>query len=143
MIGLSLAEATEHIEYSLRDAGLLDSALARAHFQYDQSSVLENGLKIMIGVIKNHPYIDGNKRAGIRLFDAYLRKNNLRLAHAHIPQSDFETELFELVCGLAAGTKRIDDAYATTSRHVSPYAGTEYFGFHNEYPQLIERLQQT
>ena len=48
----------------LRDAGLLDSALARPRqlFAHGKPTVFELAAAYAYGLIRNHPFLDGNKR---------------------------------------------------------------------------------
>jgi death on curing protein len=51
----------------VRDQGLLDSALARPrqHYSYAETSdVVPLAALYTIGIVRNHPFVDGNKRTG-------------------------------------------------------------------------------
>ena len=51
----------------LRDRGLLESALARPrqHYAYSaMSDVIEMAALYTAGIVRNHPFADGNKRTG-------------------------------------------------------------------------------
>ena len=50
----------------VRDEGLLDSALSKPQnlFAYGKPSVFDLAASYGFGLVKNHPFIDGNKRAG-------------------------------------------------------------------------------
>ena len=66
----------------LRDSGLLDSALARAQnlFAYeDVSDRFRLAAAYAFGVVKNHPFVDGNKRAAFIAAGLFLRLNGIRL----------------------------------------------------------------
>lgn len=89
----------------VRDEGLLDSALNRPIqlYHYGKPSIYELAASYASGIIRNHPFIDGNKRAGFMtayIFlggndkhldakeeDAYL--NTLALAAGEIDESDY------------------------------------------------------
>src|ERR1039458_8290439 len=64
----------------LRDAGLLDSALARPHqlFAHGKPSVFELAAAYAYGLIRNHPFLDGNKRIGFTAAIACLELNGCR-----------------------------------------------------------------
>lgn len=49
-----------------RDEGLLDSALGRPEhlFVYGKPTVFDLAASYAFGIVKNHPFIDGNKRTG-------------------------------------------------------------------------------
>jgi death-on-curing protein len=61
----------------LRDPGLLDSALARPHqlSSYGSPSLAELAASYATGIIKNHPFLDGNKRTGFMMGAAFLELN--------------------------------------------------------------------
>ncbi len=62
----------------LRDEGLLESALARArqHFAYAESAdVIDMAAVYTTGIVRNHPFIDGNKRTGFVVGILFLELN--------------------------------------------------------------------
>jgi death-on-curing protein len=63
----------------LRDSGLLDSALARPLqlHAYGSPSLTELAASYAAGVIKNHPFLDGNKRTGFMLGAGFLELNGM------------------------------------------------------------------
>jgi death-on-curing protein len=63
----------------LRDTGLLDSALSRPHqlFSYGSPSVAELAASYAVGIIKNYPFLDGNKRTGFMMGAGFLELNGL------------------------------------------------------------------
>lgn len=64
-----------------RDEGLLDSALNRPLqlFYYSQASLFELAAAYAEGIVKNHPYLDGNKRAGFMAAYTFLGINGYSL----------------------------------------------------------------
>ena len=67
----------------IRDTSLLESAL-NAPFQTfgDEElfpSIKEKASRLCYGLIKNHPFIDGNKRIGVYAMLVFLELNNLNL----------------------------------------------------------------
>ena len=67
----------------IRDTSLLESAL-NAPFQTfgDEElypSIIEKASRLCYGLIKNHPFIDGNKRIGVYTMLVFLELNNLNL----------------------------------------------------------------
>jgi death-on-curing protein len=52
----------------LRDPGLLESALARPeniHAYEPDADIFRLAASYCAGIVKNHPFVDGNKRTGI------------------------------------------------------------------------------
>jgi len=87
-------------EAGVRDLGLLKSALAmpQARFggQWLHPTLHEMAAAYLFHLIRNHPFIDGNKRAGLVCAIAFLGLNGLEL----IADPD---DLVELVLGVAEG----------------------------------------
>jgi death-on-curing protein len=65
----------------VRDAGLLESALARARNQhaYGQDSIAHLAACYAFGISRNHPFLDGNKRTSLVVAELFLELNGLRL----------------------------------------------------------------
>jgi death-on-curing protein len=83
----------------LRDSGLLDSAMARARniFEYEKvSDPFRLAAAYAFGIAKNHPFVDGNKRAALIAAGLFLRLNGVRL------KAD-KAEAVLVVLDLAAG----------------------------------------
>jgi len=61
----------------IRDEGLLDSALGRPQnlFAYGKPTVFELASAYACGIIRNHPFIDGNKRTGFMAAYLFLARN--------------------------------------------------------------------
>jgi len=68
--------------HGLRDRGLLESAVARADntaYYNPEASIGEVAASLGWGLIKNHAFIDGNKRVGFAAMVAFLEMNEYRL----------------------------------------------------------------
>lgn len=66
----------------IRDEGLLDSALHRPlnRYQYeDGDDIPELAATYAVAIAKNHPFVDGNKRAAFQSAALFLRLNGLWL----------------------------------------------------------------
>lgn len=61
----------------LRDEGLLDSALGKPlnQFVYGNPTIFDLAASYATGIAKNHPFIDGNKRAGFVEAVSFLELN--------------------------------------------------------------------
>ena len=82
----------------LRDAGLLESALARPrqHYAYGSPDVMELAAIYTVGIVRNHPFVDGNKRIGFSTGVAFLLLNSFELRAT-------EQDATRAVIALAAG----------------------------------------
>ena len=87
----------------IRDRGLLESALDRPknRWAYEQSELPELAAAYAFGISRNHPFVDGNKRAAFASMMVFLRYNGVVFAPA-------PTEATAIMLDLAAGT--VDEA---------------------------------
>ncbi|MBA3770222.1 MAG: type II toxin-antitoxin system death-on-curing family toxin [Blastocatellia bacterium] len=67
----------------VRDTGLLESAFARLHnieaYEPD-ADIARFAAAYAFGIVKNHPFIDGNKRTGYVVMETFLVKNGFWLS---------------------------------------------------------------
>lgn len=87
----------------LRDEGLLDSALHRPRqlFAYGEPTLFELAAAYAAGIVRNHPFLDGNKRAGFMAAYVFLEANGMTFAAV-------EEMVVMRTLGLAAG--EVDEA---------------------------------
>ena len=88
-----------------RDEGLLLSALARPEniLAYEpEADAFRLAAAYCAGVIKNHPFVDGNKRTGVLCAIVFLGLNN-------IATNFDEPMIVTMVYGLAAGDVTEDE----------------------------------
>ena len=67
--------------FILRDAGLLESALARPknHWSYGEDDLAVLAVSLLLGIAGNHPFGQGNKRAAFAAMEYFLFLNGYRL----------------------------------------------------------------
>lgn len=84
----------------IRDEGLLDSALNSAFQTFDSEdlfkTVPEKTARLAIGLIKNHPFIDGNKRIAAHITLLLLELNGIAIYYS-------QNELIDVILKSAAG----------------------------------------
>ena len=82
----------------LRDEGLLDSALNRPQhlFAYEETTLFDLAAAYALGIVKNHPFLDGNKRIGFMTAYIFLGANGYNLTAP-------EEEVILKTLALAAG----------------------------------------
>ena len=82
----------------IRDSGLLSSALARPKHKanYGDPSVFDLAAAYAYGIIRNHPFVDGNKRTGFLVAYVFLHINGWELRSK-------EVKAVNAVLDLAAG----------------------------------------
>ena len=90
----------------LRDEGMLDSALNTPFQTFAGKDVYpslqQKAARLCFGLVKNHPFVDGNKRIGAHVMLVFLALNGIELQHT-------QTELSEVILQLAAGTLQSSD----------------------------------
>ena len=97
----------------IRDEGLLHSALmAAAHRQhYEGADLATCAATYAFHLTRNHPFVDGNKRAGAAVAEIFVRLNGAQLAATN-------DEIVELFLAIAAGTVTRDEVERVFTRWV-------------------------
>jgi death-on-curing protein len=88
----------------VRDAGLLASALARARqirAYGEGADIIDMAVAHLSGIVRNHPFVDGNKRTGFLVGVLFLELNGYRFTAT-------EEDATQAVLSLAAG--KMDEA---------------------------------
>lgn len=82
----------------LRDRGALESALGRARnkWEYEGADLAMLAAAHAFGIARNHPFVDGNKRAAFVTMMLFLRKNGVRFAP---PQAEATRIILDLAAG--------------------------------------------
>jgi death on curing protein len=91
----------------LRDRGLLESALARPrqHHAYARTpDVVEMAALYTAGIVRNHPFVDGNKRTGFVIGVLFLELHGFDFKAS-------EADATQAIMALASGT--LDEAAYT------------------------------
>jgi death-on-curing protein len=85
----------------LRDAGLLASALDRPKNAWAYSSPKPDAIRLAasyaFGLVKNHPFVDGNKRASLIACHTFLIANGWML---EAPQQEQAAVILDLAAGV-------------------------------------------
>jgi death-on-curing protein len=84
----------------LRERGLLESAVAQPEATFDQKFVHEDiymmAAAYLFHIVKNHPFVDGNKRTGLLAMLVFLDLNGISIEHS-------TEEMFNLTLTVAEG----------------------------------------
>jgi death-on-curing protein len=90
----------------IRDLGLVESALNKALLTFDGQDLykeLEEKISVIIyALIKNHGFVDGNKRIGIAVMLLLLRLNRIGITYT-------QEELVNFGLGIADGSLKEKD----------------------------------
>lgn len=104
----------------VRDLGLLDSALARPQATFGGEdlypSLWSKAAALMHSLIKNHPFVDGNKRTALTATGLFLELNGYTMTASNEEALDFtrraavgEVDVEFMAAWLENHTRPIDD----------------------------------
>lgn len=84
----------------IRDEGLLESALEAPFQSFDGidafPSIQQKAARLGFGLIKNHAFVDGNKRIGVHAMLVFLALNGIEIEYT-------QKELSSVILKVAAG----------------------------------------
>lgn len=103
---------------AIRDLGALESALAQPRATFDDvelyPTLVEKAAALGFSLIRNHPFVDGNKRIGHAALEVFLVLNGQQL--------DASVDAAErVILGVAAGTIGRDEFAAWIRQHLVPF----------------------
>lgn len=100
----------------IRDRGLLEAALARpqhlAAYAPEDLTPVAAAVALCVGICRNHPFVDGNKRAGFVALGVTLALNGLYL-------DALESEATTMIEGTAGSRVSEDELKAWVEAHVT------------------------
>lgn len=101
----------------IRDAGLLDSALARPKniwaYAASEPSLSVLAAAYAFGISANHPFFDGNKRAALLVSFTFLEVNGFEVTAS-------QEDAYLIILGLAAGEITEDQLAQWFERNIAP-----------------------
>ena len=74
-------------------------------------TLLDKASRLCFGLVKNHPFVDGNKRIGTHAMLVFLAINGIDLEYSDI-------ELIELILSVASGTQSDSDILRWLQQHI-------------------------
>lgn len=87
---------------AMRDIGLLQSALAMPQSgmggEYFHTDIFEMAAAYLFHIVKNHPFVDGNKRTGAMAAYSFLMMNSVDL---DAPEAEFQALVLATAEGAA------------------------------------------
>ena len=101
--------------HGVRDLGALESAIAQPRMSFGGEdlypSVAEKAAALCFSLVKNHPFVDGNKRVGHAAMETFLVLNGLELEATTDEQE-------KLMLDLAAGELDRPELVRWVSEHL-------------------------
>lgn len=99
----------------VRDEGLLDSAVNTPFQTFSGQdlypTVLEKAVRLGFGLIRNHPFIDSNKRIGTHAMLVFLNLNSITLSYE-------DEELISTILSVASGEMDADGLLKWIQQHI-------------------------
>ena len=100
----------------IRDEGMLDSAVSAPYASFAGieafPTVIEKASRLGFGLIKNHPFIDGNKRIGTHALILMMRINGVTI--------DYDDQyLIDTILKVADGSFGYEELLAWVKAHIA------------------------
>ena len=90
----------------VKDEGMLESAINAPFQTFDcvdmYPTIQHKAARLCFGIVKNHPFVDGNKRIGAHAMLVFLELNGFDLKYS-------QTELYDIIMRIAAGKINLND----------------------------------
>ena len=100
--------------YGIRDENILKSSLEQPFQTFEgkdlYKTTLEKASKLLELIIKNHPFIDGNKRIGYVLYRLFLEENGYII-------NATEEEKYQFIINIASGKMSYEEILNWTIEH--------------------------
>ena len=98
----------------VRDEGLLESAISTPFQTFAGQelylSLIDKGVRLGYGLIKNHPFFDGNKRIGTHAMLVFLQINGVALEYT-------QEELLGIILAVADGSSSANQLAEWVANH--------------------------
>lgn len=79
--------------HGVRDLALIESALARPQASFDDidlyPDIYSKAAALLQSLLKNHPFVDGNKRTALSSVGIFLEQNGIILENFHQEEVEF------------------------------------------------------
>lgn len=83
--------------FGVRDLGLIESAISRPQASFDgedlYKSIFDKAAALLQSLLKNHPFIDGNKRTALTSTGIFLKINGFKLINDHEEEVKFAVKV--------------------------------------------------
>lgn len=77
----------------IRDIGLVESAVARPRASFGGEdlyiNIFDKAAALLQSLLKNHPFVDGNKRTALASAGVFLKINGYKLTNTHEKEVEF------------------------------------------------------
>lgn len=108
-------ELAGEVRFGVAVRHLVESALARpqqAAF-YEHADIIRQAATLCYGLVKNHPWLGGNKRTATGLMSVFLKRNGYRLIAP-------TAELIELSLAIESDRWKVDEIETWLRQYTAP-----------------------
>lgn len=97
----------DETRFGVDQRNLLESALARPKHAavYEDADIVTQAASLCFGLIKNHPWVGGNKRTATQIMEAFLELNGYKVEY-------LRGEIIELVLAVESDKWKVDEIEA-------------------------------
>lgn len=120
VLHFELMNALGEVRYGVMERTLIESALARPQHAaaYENADLIRQAATLCFGLIKNHPWVGGNKRTATAIVDEFLFRNGIDVVAKR-------GETYQMVLAVEADQYGVDEIEAwyrqrTTKRTETP-----------------------
>jgi death-on-curing protein len=112
---IELMRRLGEIRYGVFDRSLIESALSRPQqaAAYENADLAAQAATLCFGLIKNHPWIGGNKRTATHLTDHFLKLNGMEIVC-------FTSEILDLVFAIESDQWDLKQIEQWMRQHILP-----------------------
>jgi death-on-curing protein len=102
--------------YGVFDRALVESALARPKHaaEYEGADIIRQAATLCYGLVRNHPWVGGNKRTATALVDEFLHRNGIDLTASR-------DDLVGMVLEVEADRWRVEEIDSWLRRNVHKF----------------------
>lgn len=117
VIHFRLMQRCGETHFGIDSRHLIESALARPQHSavYENADIVRQAATLYFGLIKNHPWLGGNKRTATAIVDEFLYRNGFEI-NVHLP------DLVELVLAIESNRFNVDEIETWLRARVSKIA---------------------
>ena len=111
----------------LRDEGMLDSALNAPFQTFAEQDVYpslqQKAARLCFSLVKNHPFVDGNKRIGAHVMLVFLALNGIESQYTQTELSDV---ILQLGAGVTHGSRACPEIYHLKKKGWSRFPSSNF-----------------
>ena len=100
--------------YGVSDRNLIESTLARPQHAaaYESADLIRQAATLCFGMIKNHPWVGGNKRTATALVEDFLLRNSMQIIASPI-------EVVEMVLAVESNRWEVEEIEIWLRQHTA------------------------